>query len=210
MCRSGRLYGRGSGGVNPARWLDRRCVNLETFGYTSAHDRDARGQVRPRRARRSPRSAGRPASRFRPSRRSSTGGRTSRPRRAVGSRRHPQARLPPAGPSRPSGAAPGVDLPRARERVGPRDRAWRRARRRPGIELAVVLSEMQGRRRPGQGWIEGVLARRPMGVIAVFSDLDETMRAQLKARASRSRSSTRPANHCTTRHRSGRRTGTAA
>ena len=40
--------------------------------------------------------------------------------------------------------------------------------------LAVVLSEMQGRRVPGRGWIEGVLARRPTGVIAVFSDLDET------------------------------------
>ena len=37
--------------------------------------------------------------------------------------------------------------------------------------LAVVLSEMQGRRTPGRGWIEGVLARRPTGVIAVFSDL---------------------------------------
>jgi DNA-binding LacI/PurR family transcriptional regulator len=32
--------------------------------------------------------------------------------------------------------------------------------------LAVVLSEMQGRRSPGRGWIEGVLARRPTGVIA--------------------------------------------
>ena len=48
--------------------------------------------------------------------------------------------------------------------------------------LAVVLSEMQGRRTPGRGWIEGVLARRPIGVIAVFSDLNESMRAQLAAR----------------------------
>jgi DNA-binding LacI/PurR family transcriptional regulator len=48
--------------------------------------------------------------------------------------------------------------------------------------LAVVLSEMQGRRVPGRGWIEGVLARRPTGVIAVFSDLDDEMRAQLRAR----------------------------
>ena len=48
--------------------------------------------------------------------------------------------------------------------------------------LAVVLSEMQGRRTPGRGWIEGVLARRPTGVIAIFSDLDESMRAQLAAR----------------------------
>jgi DNA-binding LacI/PurR family transcriptional regulator len=48
--------------------------------------------------------------------------------------------------------------------------------------LAVVLTEMQGRRIPGRGWIEGVLARRPAGVIAVFSDLSATMREQLRAR----------------------------
>jgi LacI family transcriptional regulator len=48
--------------------------------------------------------------------------------------------------------------------------------------LAVVLSEMQGRRTPGRGWLEGVLARRPTGVIAVFSDLSETLRTQLAAR----------------------------
>jgi LacI family transcriptional regulator, xylobiose transport system transcriptional regulator len=45
-----------------------------------------------------------------------------------------------------------------------------------------VLSEMQGRRTPGRGWIEGVLARRPTGVIAVFSDLSESMKGQLAAR----------------------------
>jgi LacI family xylobiose transport system transcriptional regulator len=49
-------------------------------------------------------------------------------------------------------------------------------------QLAVVLTEMHGRRRPGQGWVEGALARRPMGVIAVFSDLDASMREQLRAR----------------------------
>jgi DNA-binding LacI/PurR family transcriptional regulator len=48
--------------------------------------------------------------------------------------------------------------------------------------LAVVLSEIQGRRTPGRGWIEGALARRPTGVIAVFSDLSEPMRAQLATR----------------------------
>lgn len=48
--------------------------------------------------------------------------------------------------------------------------------------LALVLSEMQGRRTPGRGWIEGVLARRPIGVIAVFSDLSEALRTQLKTR----------------------------
>jgi DNA-binding LacI/PurR family transcriptional regulator len=48
--------------------------------------------------------------------------------------------------------------------------------------LAVVLSEMQGRRTPGRGWIEGVLNRRPTGVIAVFSDLGDPIRAQLRTR----------------------------
>ena len=48
--------------------------------------------------------------------------------------------------------------------------------------LAVVLSEMQGRRSPGRSWMDGVLARRPTGVIAVFSDLSESMREQLAAR----------------------------
>src|SRR5688572_13317011 len=48
--------------------------------------------------------------------------------------------------------------------------------------LAVVLSELQGRRSPGRGWMEGVLARRPTGVIAVFSDLSESMREQLAIR----------------------------
>ena len=49
-------------------------------------------------------------------------------------------------------------------------------------DMAVVLSEMQGRRTPGRGWIEGVLARRPAGVIAVFSDLSDTLREQLRSR----------------------------
>jgi DNA-binding LacI/PurR family transcriptional regulator len=48
--------------------------------------------------------------------------------------------------------------------------------------MAVVLSEMQGRRTPGRGWIEGVLARRPTGIIAVLSDLSEALRTQLSAR----------------------------
>ena len=49
-------------------------------------------------------------------------------------------------------------------------------------QMAVVLTEMQGRRSPGRGWIEGVLARRPTGVIAVFSDLSESIRGQLATR----------------------------
>jgi DNA-binding LacI/PurR family transcriptional regulator len=41
---------------------------------------------------------------------------------------------------------------------------------------------MQGRWKPGRGWIESVIARRPTGVIAVFSDLDDSMREQLATR----------------------------
>ncbi len=48
--------------------------------------------------------------------------------------------------------------------------------------MAVVLSELHGRRTPGRGWIEGALARRPTGVIAVFSDLSESVRTQLQTR----------------------------
>ncbi|HEY8438509.1 MAG TPA: LacI family DNA-binding transcriptional regulator [Candidatus Limnocylindrales bacterium] len=48
--------------------------------------------------------------------------------------------------------------------------------------LAVVLGEMQGRWSPGRGWIDEVLARRPTGVISVFSDISESMKAQLAAR----------------------------
>ncbi|MGZ6272449.1 MAG: LacI family DNA-binding transcriptional regulator [Candidatus Limnocylindrales bacterium] len=48
--------------------------------------------------------------------------------------------------------------------------------------MAVVLSEMQGRRTPGRGWIEGVLARRPGGVIAVLSDLSDAQRGLLASR----------------------------
>jgi DNA-binding LacI/PurR family transcriptional regulator len=45
--------------------------------------------------------------------------------------------------------------------------------------LAVVVSESEGRQTPARGWLEGVLSRRPAGVIAVFSDLSAEQRAQL-------------------------------
>ncbi len=48
-------------------------------------------------------------------------------------------------------------------------------------QLAVVVSESQGRQTPGRGWLEGVLSRRPTGVIPVFSDLSAQQRAQLAA-----------------------------
>jgi DNA-binding LacI/PurR family transcriptional regulator len=49
-------------------------------------------------------------------------------------------------------------------------------------DLALVLSEMQGKRTPGRRWIDGVLARRPAGVIAVLSELSEGQRALLQSR----------------------------
>jgi DNA-binding LacI/PurR family transcriptional regulator len=49
-------------------------------------------------------------------------------------------------------------------------------------DLAVVLSELQGRRTPGRGWLEGVLARRPAGIIAVLADLSDGQRALLRSR----------------------------
>jgi DNA-binding LacI/PurR family transcriptional regulator len=47
--------------------------------------------------------------------------------------------------------------------------------------LALVTTELHGRHTPGRGWIEGVLQRRPLGLIVVFSDLSPRMRSQLSA-----------------------------
>lgn len=48
--------------------------------------------------------------------------------------------------------------------------------------LNVVLSESAGRLSPGQTWVDGVLARRPTGVILVLSGLDPAQQAQLTSR----------------------------
>jgi DNA-binding LacI/PurR family transcriptional regulator len=50
-------------------------------------------------------------------------------------------------------------------------------------ELAVVLTEMQGRLTPGRAWTEQVLARRPTGVVAVFSELTVQQQSQLATRS---------------------------
>jgi LacI family transcriptional regulator, xylobiose transport system transcriptional regulator len=50
-------------------------------------------------------------------------------------------------------------------------------------ELAVVLTEMEGRLTPGKAWTEQVLARRPTGVIAVFSELTVQQQSQLATRS---------------------------
>ncbi|WP_241562163.1 LacI family DNA-binding transcriptional regulator [Streptomyces hoynatensis] len=48
--------------------------------------------------------------------------------------------------------------------------------------LAVVLSELQGGHVPADGWVEDALARRPTGVIAVFSGLTGEQATRLRAR----------------------------
>jgi DNA-binding LacI/PurR family transcriptional regulator len=48
--------------------------------------------------------------------------------------------------------------------------------------LAVVLTEMEGRLTPGRAWTEQVLARRPTGVVAVFSELTVAQQSRLAAR----------------------------
>lgn len=48
--------------------------------------------------------------------------------------------------------------------------------------LGVVVSELEGHHVPGRGWVEDVLARRPTGVIAVFTELDPDQREQLRSR----------------------------
>jgi LacI family transcriptional regulator, xylobiose transport system transcriptional regulator len=49
--------------------------------------------------------------------------------------------------------------------------------------LSVVLTESGSRHTPGAEWIEGVLRRRPVGVVLVFSDLADDAKAKLRSRA---------------------------
>ncbi|GIG36277.1 LacI family DNA-binding transcriptional regulator [Cellulomonas pakistanensis] len=48
--------------------------------------------------------------------------------------------------------------------------------------VGVVLSELGGEHRPRQEWIDDVMARRPLGVLLVLSDLDAKQRHQLESR----------------------------
>ncbi|MFB7503088.1 LacI family DNA-binding transcriptional regulator [Streptomyces broussonetiae] len=48
--------------------------------------------------------------------------------------------------------------------------------------MSVVLSESSGRLSLGQSWMDGVLARRPTGVVLVLSGLDKAQQAQLTGR----------------------------
>jgi LacI family xylobiose transport system transcriptional regulator len=49
--------------------------------------------------------------------------------------------------------------------------------------LSVVLTESGSRHAPDPDWIEGVLRRRPLGVVLVFSDLPTEYREMLRSRA---------------------------
>jgi LacI family xylobiose transport system transcriptional regulator len=49
--------------------------------------------------------------------------------------------------------------------------------------LSIVLTESGTRQSPAPDWIAGVLRRRPLGVILVFSDLAEDDKAKLRSRA---------------------------
>ena len=48
--------------------------------------------------------------------------------------------------------------------------------------LSVVLSESAGSTTPGQSWVDGVFARRPLGAILVLSNLSDTQHTQLRTR----------------------------
>jgi LacI family xylobiose transport system transcriptional regulator len=49
--------------------------------------------------------------------------------------------------------------------------------------LSVVVTESGNRHSPSPDWISGVLRRRPVGVVLVFSDLPDDAKAQLRSRA---------------------------
>jgi LacI family xylobiose transport system transcriptional regulator len=49
--------------------------------------------------------------------------------------------------------------------------------------LSVVISETGTRHAPAPDWITGVLRRRPVGVVLVFSDLADAYKTQLRSRA---------------------------
>ncbi|MET0481084.1 MAG: LacI family DNA-binding transcriptional regulator [Mycetocola sp.] len=50
-------------------------------------------------------------------------------------------------------------------------------------DLSIVLTESGDRHSPSAGWIDGVLRRRPVGVVLVFSDLATDAKAKLRSRA---------------------------
>lgn len=51
------------------------------------------------------------------------------------------------------------------------------------VGAGVVLTELGGRHRPPQSWLDAALARRPLGVLFVLSSLDRAQRHQLSSRS---------------------------
>ncbi len=51
------------------------------------------------------------------------------------------------------------------------------------LGVGVVLTELGGRHRPEQSWLDTVLARRPLGVLLVLSSLSPAQRHQLESRS---------------------------
>jgi LacI family xylobiose transport system transcriptional regulator len=49
--------------------------------------------------------------------------------------------------------------------------------------LSVVITESGDRHSPSADWVDGVLRRRPVGVVLVFSDLADEAKAKLRSRA---------------------------
>jgi LacI family transcriptional regulator len=49
-----------------------------------------------------------------------------------------------------------------------------------GANVDVVLSQLMGRHRPPQQWLDGVLTRRPLGVLLVLCNLTQPQRQQLR------------------------------
>jgi DNA-binding LacI/PurR family transcriptional regulator len=50
-------------------------------------------------------------------------------------------------------------------------------------KVDMVLSQLGGAHRPPQQWLDGVLARRPLGVLFVLSTLTQTQQRQLESRS---------------------------
>jgi len=51
------------------------------------------------------------------------------------------------------------------------------------LGVGVVLTELGGKHRPEQEWLDAVLARRPLGVLLVMSSLSAAQRHQLESRS---------------------------
>jgi DNA-binding LacI/PurR family transcriptional regulator len=47
-------------------------------------------------------------------------------------------------------------------------------------KVAVVLSQLEGKYRPPEDWLDGVLSRRPLGVLMVMCSLPESQQRQLR------------------------------